>query len=160
MTDDIWLTDREQRAWRSYVGSMLRLRTALARELQRDSGLSETDYEVLVLLSEAENQRLRPFELGAAAGWEKSRLSHHLSRMEQRGLVARQQCGDARYSDIVITDRGRAVIEAAAPKHVAHVREWFVEALTPEQLDVLTTACDAVADRLQQAPCDPGACCE
>src|SRR5690242_16912748 len=108
---------------------MVRLRAALTRELQRDSGLSGPDYDVLVKLSEAPDHRLRAYELGAATGWEKSRLSHHLTRMEQRGLVAREQCEGSRFFDVVLTDQGRATIENAAPTHVAHVRDWFVEAL-------------------------------
>jgi DNA-binding MarR family transcriptional regulator len=150
VSNAIWLDDREQRAWRSFMGSMERLKAAIARELQRDSGLSGPDYSVLVQLSEAPDQRLRAYELGAATGWEKSRLSHHLTRMEQRGLVTRAQCADSRYFDIVLTEQGRATIEEAAPRHAGHVREWFVEALTPEQLDALTEACDAISDRLGQ----------
>jgi DNA-binding MarR family transcriptional regulator len=150
VSNAIWLDDREQRAWRSFIGSMERLKAAIARELLRDSGLSGPDYSVLVQLSEAPGQRLRAYELGAATGWEKSRLSHHLSRMEQRGLVAREQCAGSRYFDIVLTEQGRVAIEEAAPRHAGHVREWFVEALTPEQLDALTEACEAIADRLGQ----------
>jgi DNA-binding MarR family transcriptional regulator len=156
VSNAIWLDDREQRAWRRFVDSTERLKAALARELQRDSGLSGPDYSVLDQLFEAPGQRLRAYELGAATGWEKSRVSHHLSRMEQRGLIAREQCADSRFFDVVLTDQGRAVIADAAPRHVGHVREWFVEALTPEQLDALTEACDAIAARLSQWPsrCD------
>ena len=150
MSNAIWRDDREQHAWRSFVGAMERLKSALARELQRDSGLSGPDYNVLVQLSEAPDGRLRAYELGAATGWEKSRLSHHLTRMEQRGLVAREQCAGSRFFDVVLTEQGRTAIAEAAPKHVDHVREWFVDALTPEQLDALTEACEAIADRLGQ----------
>jgi DNA-binding MarR family transcriptional regulator len=154
VTNAIWLDDREQRAWRSFTGAMARLKAALGRELQRDSGLSGPDYDVLVKLSEAPDQRLRAYELGAATGWEKSRLSHHLTRMEQRGLVAREQCDGTRFFDVVLTAQGRATIEEAAPTHVAHVRDWFIDALTPEQLDALAEACDAISVRLGQAtPC-------
>jgi DNA-binding MarR family transcriptional regulator len=156
VSNAIWLDDREQRAWRSFTGAMERLKAALHRELQRDSGLSGPDYNVLVQLSEAPDQRLRAYELGAATGWEKSRLSHHLSRMEQRGLVAREQCTANRYFDVVLTEQGRAAIEDAAPRHCGHVREWFVEALTPEQLDALADACDAITERLGQV----GGCSE
>ena len=157
MPDAIWLDDREQRAWRSFMAAMERLKAAIARELQRDSGLSGPDYSVLVQLSEAPGGRLRAYELGAATGWEKSRLSHHLTRMEQRGLVAREQCAGSRFFDVVLTEQGRTTVEEAAPKHVGHVREWFVEALTPEQLDALAAACEAISARLgQSASCtDP-----
>ena len=161
MSNAIWLDDREQRAWRSFTGAMERLKAALGRELQRDSGLSGPDYSVLVQLSEAPDQRLRAYELGAATGWEKSRLSHHLTRMEQRGLVAREQCAGSRYFDVVLTEQGRAAIDEAAPRHVGHVRDWFVAALTPAQLDALTEACDAISSRLGEASScsdEPPAC--
>jgi DNA-binding MarR family transcriptional regulator len=159
-SDDGWLDEREQHAWRTFTDARARLVAALARELQRDSGLSAADYEILVRLSEAEGRRLRAFELGAVAGWEKSRLSHHLARMQQRGLVVKEQCGDSRYFDIVLTQHGLAVIEEAAPHHVAHVREWFVSAMTAQQLDALTDACQAIATRLGDGPCGTDQACD
>jgi DNA-binding MarR family transcriptional regulator len=146
-----WLDDREMRAWRQFVTMQAQLRARLARHLQRDSGLSEADYEVLVQLSEAPCGRQRVFELGRATQWEKSRLSHHLTRMEQRGLVARETCPtDSRGAFVVLTDAGRAAIEQAAPQHVEHVREWFIDALAPEQLDALAEMSDAILERLDE----------
>ena len=89
MDEPRWLDEREQRAWRRFITMQAQLRARLARQMQRESGLSEADYEVLVQLSEAPCGRQRVFELGQATQWEKSRLSHHLTRMVQRGLVAR-----------------------------------------------------------------------
>jgi DNA-binding MarR family transcriptional regulator len=149
VASDSWLSDREQRTWRSFLTVQKRLSGQLNRRLQRESGLSGADYEVLVVLSESPEGRLRAFELGRLTDWEKSRLSHHLSRMEIRGLVARAPCAaDPRYADIMLTDAGRAAIEEAAPRHAGHVREWFVDALTPEQLDGLGDACDAILEKL------------
>src|SRR3954451_5802561 len=146
-----WLDEREMRAWRQFVTMQGELRARLARHLQRDSGLSEADYEVLVKLSEAPCGRQRVFELGRATQWEKSRLSHHLTRMEQRGLVARESCPtDSRGAFVVLTEAGRRAIEDAAPRHVEHVRQWFVDALTPEQLDALAVMADAILDRLAE----------
>jgi len=139
------------RAWRQFITMQAQLRARLARQLQRDSGLSEADYEVLVQLSEAPCARQRVFELGRATQWEKSRLSHHLTRMEQRGLVARETCpSDSRGAFVVLTDAGRKAIEQAAPQHVEHVREWFVDVLAPEQLDTLADLSDAVLQRLAE----------
>ncbi len=150
------LTPREDEVWRSYVRMHAQLLRHLNRQLQADSDLSLQDYEVLVHLSEAEAGRLRAFELGTALQWEKSRLSHHLSRMEKRGLVAREDCTtDARGAFVVITRAGRKAIELTAPAHVAEVRKVFLDALTPEQLDTLGTISDAVLARL-----DPGDACE
>ena len=149
MTDTVWLSDREQRAWRRFVAMQGSLRAKIGQQLQRESGLSAADYEVLVNLSESPTGRMRAFELGQTTRWEKSRISHHLTRMARRGLVERQvSVGDARYADVVITDAGRAAIEDAAPRHVAHVRAWFIDALTPAQLESFTDACDAILSKL------------
>ena len=150
MTEPVWLTEEQQRAWRAYKAMETMLNSRLGASLQRDSGLSPADYRILVELSEAPDGRMRAFELGEATQWEKSRISHQLSRMAQRGLVERQQCSeDTRYSDVVLTEAGRAAIVGAAPQHVANVREWFIDALTPEQLKVFGEACEAVLVRIK-----------
>ena len=148
-----WLDDRQQCAWRRFVALQRRLPAQLGRHLQRDSGLSPADYEILVHLSESARGRMRAFEIGQATQWEKSRLSHHLTRMAQRGLVEREACSaDTRYADIVLTEAGRDAIDRAAALHVAHVRRYFIDALTPEQLDALDGICDAVLSQLDQEP--------
>src|SRR3954447_2250160 len=114
-----WLTDDEQRAWRGLLQMTSRLDARLNRDLQQTSGLSLADYDVLVLLTEAPDGRLRVFELVGNLQWEQSRLSHHLTRMQRRGLVAREDCTtDRRGAFIVLTDAGRDAIEKAAPGHV------------------------------------------
>ena len=117
MADGTQLNDDELAAWRSFVEMHHRLERHLARRLQREFGLSDSDFEVLVNLSEAPGYRMRAFELGQATRWKKSRLSHHLSRMEKRGLVRREVMdrSDARYPDVVLTDAGRNAIESSAP---------------------------------------------
>jgi len=147
-----WLDEREQRAWRGLIRMQAQLDAHLRRSLVRDSGLSDADYDVLVHLSEAPEDRLRIFELVRALQWEKSRLSHQLRRMEQRGLLERSECPtDGRGAFVSLTPEGRAAIEAAAPRHVAEVRRHFVDVLTPEQLDVLGDIAEAVLESLQQA---------
>lgn len=144
-----WLDDREQAAWRGFVALRSRLITHLERELQRQSGMSIADYAVLVELSEAPGRRLRLGELGTRLDWEKSRLSKQISRMSTRGLVKREECPtDARGAFAVLTTAGRKAIEAAAPQHVEQVRQWFVEALTPKQLDALAAISTAIVERL------------
>jgi DNA-binding MarR family transcriptional regulator len=148
-----WLDEREARAWRGYTRLRTQLEARLARELARHSGLSDPDYSVLVHLSEAPDGRLRAFELGRALQWEKSRLSHHLRRMEKRRLVARESCeSDARGSFVVITPSGRAAIEAAAPAHVADVRRHLIDLLSPDQLDVLGDIAEAVLAHYDAEP--------
>lgn len=146
-----WLDDRQQRAWRGLMTMRARLDAAIRRSLQQQAGLSDADYGVLVHLSEAPKGRLRPFELAKALGWEKSRLSHQLRRMEARGLVERTACTtDRRGAEAVITRAGRAAIRAAAPQHAADVTTWFVEPLTGDQLDELSAISDAVVARLDE----------
>ena len=144
-----WLDDEQQHLWRRWLLLTTRLPAALNRQLQADSDLSLADFDVLVKLSETDGGRVRSRELCAALGWEKSRLSHHLTRMGVRGLVERTgAAGDARGSDVVLTPAGRAAIEAAAPAHVDTVRELFFADLTPAQLQALTALTDRVLDRL------------
>jgi DNA-binding MarR family transcriptional regulator len=145
VSDDPWLSASEQRVWRSFLAMQRQLSTHLYQHLQREFGLSGSDYEILVNLSEAPTGRMRAFELGEATDWEKSRMSHHLTRMAQRGLVRREPCAeDSRYADIVLTDEGRAAIAEAAPYHAANVRAWFIDAVGKERLEVLEDASEAV----------------
>lgn len=149
-----WLTDTEQATWRSFVRMQVRLNAQLSQCMQAESGLSMADYEVLVHLSEAPDGRLRVFELGRGVEWEKSRLSHHLRRMAGRGLVEREGCGsDGRGAYVVLTDLGRRAIEAAAPLHVADVRRFVIDALTPEQLANLRKISDAIDATIVFDPC-------
>lgn len=148
-----WLEGVEHDAWRGWVEVGSRLDERLNRQLQRDSGLSSADYEVLVNLSEAEQGRLRSFQLGALIRWEKSRLSHHLTRMEKRGLIAREECPtDGRGAYVVLTPTGRSAIETAAPLHVEEVRRSFVDLLSEEQLQQLADITDVVLGVLRDEP--------
>ena len=151
MSDDPrWLTPEQQRAWRQWLLLAGRLPARLNRELLADSDLSLPDFDVLVQLTDSPAGRLRALELCRALQWEKSRLSHHLTRMERRGLVRREgTADDGRGSDVLLTDAGRAVIEAAAPGHVAIVRELVFDALTDDQVRSLTELTGAVLARLE-----------
>ena len=145
MTQARWLSEREERAWRALQFMQMRLEGELARQLVVDSGLSYPDYLVLVALTDRPDGRMRLFELAGVLGWEKSRASHHVGRMVERGLVKKQKCAsDRRGFYVVVTPRGRREIEAAAPGHVDEVRRLFVDRLTPEQLDALGDAAEAV----------------
>lgn len=152
MAEAQWLTEREAHAWRSLQMMQMRLTGALTRQLVADSHLSYPDYLVLVGLTEQEDGRLRLFELGRLLGWEKSRLSHHVARMDQRGLVTKEACGsDRRGFHVVVTPAGRKAIKAAAPGHVDAVRRLFVDRLSPTQLDAIAAASDAVLAALDKA---------
>ena len=149
MTDATWLDARQQRTWRSFLQVHGRLAGHLARQLHADSGLSLADYEVLVALTDTPDGLLRPFVLSQQLQWEQSRLSHHLRRMQGRGLVTRQECpSDGRGAFVVLTDEGRSAIEAAAPGHVAAVRDLFFADLDDAQVAALDEAMGAVLRRL------------
>ncbi|MEO8889249.1 MAG: MarR family transcriptional regulator [Jatrophihabitantaceae bacterium] len=139
MANTGWLSDDEQRAWRAYRRMVLLVDAQVARELTRDSGLSMPDYQVLSTLSEAADHRQRLSELAFSMQWSASRLSHHVSRMEKRGLLTRADCdSDARGAFVVLTEHGFDAIKSAAPDHVTSVRLHLINRLTPEQLDALT----------------------
>lgn len=149
MTTGPWLDGAEARAWRGYLRMQTLLSAELARQLVADAGLSLADYEVLVILSETPERRLRMFELGSQLLWEKSRLSHHVTRMERRGLVAREDCAsDARGAFVVITDKGLAAITEAAPAHVANVRAAMFDHLSPDEVTALGAMTHRIADHL------------
>lgn len=140
-----WLDEREARAWRGLQFMHLQVDGELARRLAAESSLSYQDYVVLVRLTDQPDGRLRLNELGDQIGWEKSRLSHHVTRMAKRGLVEKLECpSDRRGTFVVVTDQGRSEIEAAAPGHLIAVRELFVDHLSPAQLEALAEIAETV----------------
>ena len=135
MTTTRWLTTEEQRAWRSFLTACQSLFGAIDAQLLHDSGLPHGYYEILVHLSEAPGRALRMSQLAAASTYSKSRLSHAVSRLEERGWVVRQDCPTDRRGQVaILTDAGFEVLELAAPGHVEQVRRSLLDALTPEQV--------------------------
>jgi DNA-binding MarR family transcriptional regulator len=144
-----WLTAAQERAWRRYRRMRTLLDLQTARDLHRDSGLSEADYDVLSTLSENPGDCWRARDLAAQLLWSTSRLAHHVGRMEQRGLVARQPCADdARGAVIGLTEQGRATLRAAAPPHVASVRRHMIDLLTDQEVAALDTIAGKVIAHL------------
>jgi DNA-binding MarR family transcriptional regulator len=143
-------TTDELAAWRAFIETSERMRGAIGSRLQADSGLSTGDYAVLLSLSEAPDNRVRSSELAAAIGWERSRLSHHLGRMEQRGLIRRDNClTDNRGAEAVLTPEGAAAFRRASPPHLHAIQELFVSALTPDQLEAVEEISRALAAHLE-----------
>jgi DNA-binding MarR family transcriptional regulator len=155
-----WLDDNEARAWRGWIQASEHLRAQLNRELQRDTGLSDADFAVLVQLSEAPQQRVRMSDLAGRLAWSKSRLSHQVSRMAERNLLCKENCpNDARGAFAVLTPHGLSEIRRAAPGHVESVRAHLIDLLTPRQLKALAEVFETVVTHLQEieggcSPCD------
>jgi DNA-binding MarR family transcriptional regulator len=130
-----WLDVDEQKAWRAWLYSAQLLMDRLDRELTHQTGISHAYYEILVALSETPGRKLRMSELADRCLSSRSRLSHAVSRLEERGWVAREVCAeDGRGQLAVLTDHGFAALEAAAPIHVASVRANLFDQLSPEQV--------------------------
>jgi DNA-binding MarR family transcriptional regulator len=133
-----WLDAEEQKAWRAWLYSTMLLQDRLDRELTHEAGISHAYYEILVQLSEAPGRMLRMSQLADRSLSSRSRLSHAVTRLEERGWVRRQVCEeDARGQLAVLTDEGFAALETAAPVHVEGVRTHLFDQLAPEQVAAL-----------------------
>ena len=142
-------TAEELRVWRDFIETAEALRAELASRLQAECSLSIGDYAVLLALSEAAGQRMRSSSLAERIGWERSRLSHHLARMERRGLICREDCAtDSRGAEVALTVEGGAAFRAATVPHLRAVRELFVDPLSPEQLAAAADLAAALRARL------------
>src|SRR5690606_30228808 len=149
----LWLSADQQQAWRSMVSMHTRLHAHLGRELQANSDLSYADFVVLVQLTDAEDDRARISELADQLQWERSRLSHHLKRMEARALIERTSCPeDGRGQYVSVTPIGRAAIEQAAPAHVELVRALLFEGMTEAEMHAVTDVSERVMERLSDVP--------
>lgn len=147
------LDPEEKVAWGDFIRMQEKLIGRLSRRLHADSGMSASDYIVLVSLTERSDGRLRLLDLAKLVEWEKSRMSHQVTRMAKRGLVSREECpDDGRGAFIVATPAGYRAIEEAAPQHVEHVRRLFIDALTPNQLRTLARLSKRVLDHMEKQP--------
>jgi DNA-binding MarR family transcriptional regulator len=144
-----WLDAEQQLAWRAWLDAHARLSARLNRELQAGSGLSLSDYDVLVHLTDVPDGRLRSFELADGLQWEKSRVSRQVARMAERGLVAKEASPeDGRGAYVTLTRAGRKAIEQAAPAHVELVRRLMFDGLTADQVRTLELIAGSVVRRL------------
>ena len=140
-----WLTPDQQRAWRAYLMSTKVLFDELDRQLQRRAGLPHGYFEVLVRLSEAEDRSLRMSELAETTLSSRSRLSHAVARLEERGWVTRSRAEDDRRGQIAtLTDEGFGVLQDAAPGHAADVLRLMIDPLDDGQLDALRDICETI----------------
>ncbi|MGW2253073.1 MarR family winged helix-turn-helix transcriptional regulator [Kitasatospora sp. NPDC001660] len=145
-----WLDEHEMAAWRGFVVASNLLNRRLERQLKEDSGLSHTQYEILVHLSAAPAGSLRMTELAEKLVTSKSGLTYQVTQLERMGLVGRRSCpSDVRGVMAELTDQGREAVRQAAPGHVALVRELLIDVLTREQLAVLAEGLGEVSARLR-----------
>jgi DNA-binding MarR family transcriptional regulator len=156
MTDDTavvaWLSREQQHAWRAYLVGTTLLMDRLDRDLREHHNLSMPEYEILVRLSEADDNRMRMAVLADSLSHSRSRVTHTIARLEKSGLVTRSSCvSDGRGVEAVITDRGMAALREAAPTHVAAVREFLLDLAGEENFEAVGRVFDAVADKLIDA---------
>ncbi len=147
--DTTWLNEEELAAWVRLAAVLELLPGVLDAQLRRDAELTHFDYFALAMLSEAPQRTLRMTSLAAQTNATLPRLSHVIRRLEDRGLVERFPCpDDARATNVRLTTAGRDKVLAAAPGHVANVRQHIIDALTPEQVRQLAAITDAILARL------------
>lgn len=147
-------TAEERELWRTFFVMRRQLELTLERRLQADAGISSADFEILSALSEEPTGQLRAGRIADIIGWEKSRVSHQLSRMEQRGLLTRVECDDdARGVWVVLTDQGGAAVASALRDHAHAIREYFFDVLDDEHKDALLAASRRVLDVINPPIC-------
>jgi DNA-binding MarR family transcriptional regulator len=147
------MTSGELAIWRSLLDTTAELRRVLGAQLQ-DSGLSPADYQVLLALTAADGRRLRSSQLAASIDWERSRLSHHLGRMERRGLIGRADCAtDNRGAEVSLTEDGARIFRCASAPHLRAIKKHFADALTPRQFEALAGILQALQDHRHAAEC-------
>jgi DNA-binding MarR family transcriptional regulator len=147
------LTAAQQTAWRAFIESSWALHTRLEDELRAATGLSMSDYHVMVTLSEAPEHRVRMGELAGRLVFSPSRLTYQISTMVKRGLVVRQACpDDGRGQEAVLTAAGLTALREAAPAHLATVRACFIDDLDDAEIATLTRVFDRLGPRLRSAP--------
>src|ERR1700752_5468430 len=143
--DSPWLSPSQARAWVAFMRVKLRMNYEINRQLQRDSGLSLADYHVMNALSIAPHHTMQVSELGAMIGWERSRVSHHLRRLSERGLTERvQSSDDGRATDAVLTKKGMNAMVEAAPGHAMLVKKLFFGPLPDELVAPFTAALEHI----------------
>ena len=143
-----WLSDAEQASWRAILRGTRLLEQALDDALG-DAGLQLSEYEIISMLSESENHRLRMSELAAMVVQSRSRLTHTAKRLEDRGWVTREQCAnDKRGVELVLTAGGLEAVRTISQVHVRSVRDNLVDIMTPEQFTAIGDAMGIVRDHL------------
>lgn len=146
------LEAEEWELWDTWMRAQRLLVRELDRGLQRDCGISKAEFSVLMTLRQAPGREMRVGDLVDALDWEKSRVSHQLTRMENRGFVARTEGGaSGRRTRIGLTANGSRVVRAAIPAHGANIRRYFLDSVTPDQATTIRAWSEQVIDRIETA---------
>lgn len=141
--------------WRSFRSMNQQLARELDRQLQRDAGISQADYSILVTVFEAPERRMRTGELGELLAWEKSRVSHQVARMEARGLVARVECeSDGRGTWVTLENAGKRALLGAMREHTTAIRELFLDELEPAEKEIILNAASRILGKLNPEACE------
>jgi DNA-binding MarR family transcriptional regulator len=152
MSEPRWLTPEEREAWIALMVMTMKLNSAMDAQLQRDSGLTVFEYQVVAALSESVDRRAHMSDLAVMVSASQSRLSNVVKRLEQRGWIQRAACpGNARYTNAILTDEGYAVVVAAAPGHVEEVRRRVFDVLGPERVTALYEVCRDIVHGIDPA---------
>lgn len=147
--DTRWLDDEELAAWVRLAAVLELLPGVLDSQLRREAELTHFEYYVLAMLSEAPQHTLRMTALALETNATLPRLSHVVRRLEGRGLAERFPCpDDARATNARLTPAGWDKVRETAPGHVDTVRQYVLDALTPEQVTQLTAIGEAILQRL------------
>ncbi|MEU8141199.1 MarR family winged helix-turn-helix transcriptional regulator [Nonomuraea sp. NPDC048901] len=150
MAETRTLEPEEWELWHTWMLAQRLLAREFERGLQRDCGISKAEFSVLVTLWKAPGREMRVGELSESLAWEKSRVSHQLTRMENRGLVEPTQSGaGGRRTGIGLTTKGRELAESAILGHAGNIRRYFLDSLTPEQAAVMRAWSEQVVDRIE-----------
>jgi DNA-binding MarR family transcriptional regulator len=149
------VSEKDWQLWREFITMHRHLARELDRQLQRDAGISQADFSVLIRLSESRDQRLRTGELAELLAWEKSRVSHQVTRMEARDLLERTECDtDGRGTWVGLTDEGRRVLESASGDHAGAIREMFFDQLHENEKAALSEASRRIIDKMNPVACE------
>ena len=149
MAEHSALSESELEVWRTFYSMRRHLDRALDLQLQRDSGVSASEWEILIALNDAPGRRLRIKDIARSIGWEKSRVSHLVTRMEKRELLGRAECeADARSSWIGLTANGRRAVLGAMSGHVAAIRRYFFDVLDDDEAASLSSVSHRVIEAI------------
>ncbi|RRJ62821.1 MarR family transcriptional regulator [Paenibacillus oralis] len=132
------LNEEEMRIWHMWKGTFQSIFGRVVKEMSEHTGLSEADYGVLDRLALLGNGSLRQQELADSMDWDKSRLSHHLTRMEKRGLVMRKPIDTDRGVQVSITSAGQSALDDARPIVAKAIRKHFLDRLTDQDITLIT----------------------